>query len=576
MQKYGYKQRFLDKLVALGRFAQAAEILCEEGRILEAACLIDKIAEPGRLELSRSAELHLAYALLEQCDCKETALLRALSALLALSKIDEAEVRKARERLDDLRSEQRSAPVTPELLDRNPPLAENTLLESDLSFETQVKRLQGKLDQFEENFRFSRSFALQVELELSLSTPTEGQRISRLRSVLNSALEEKYPFAEGVARFELVLGKIDTVGEPLELEELLTEAHRAFCLFDDLSKVLLSASKGQSNTEMLRIEQFFGLIRNHGINCISKARKAMLHRWFDVGACVMKGGLFVVSSEKFKSALTQSLSEMIIKLLAFTWSLLTRKKNRHDTTMDVLLCSMLQLWLAETGYSRLQQKSDLRSLRLSKNIEGIFKDVSQIFKASRSIEVCESIVGTLCPAFDSISCLEEIPTITSLLTSDPAWKDELQVAQSTFLKYVQTLQREWESRSQSEKSAEDLSKILLLYKRTLNEKFMKHLPQDLSAKGSLGWHPPLLVGYNAFKNLGQAFTNRLKKHFLSEAKAMVEFLELHIPISIPLDSWFWIEYIFLEVILVLSLTSSRRYITNSFLQLLLIYPFCLV
>jgi hypothetical protein len=562
LQMYGYKQHFLDRLVVLGRISQAATILCDEGRILEAACLLDQMSEPGRLEVNQSAELHLAYGFLEQCDDKESALLKVMSALQLLANIDQAEVKKAQNRLDDLKSARTNSIM--KKIDCNLLVSdsdtEKSLLESNMNFEAHSKRLQSQLDKFEEIYRQGHLFALQVELELSLLTSIRQKRIERLRSVLASAVNSKCIFAECVARFELVLSNLHI----LDIDDILIEARHAFVLMNDVSKILLSASKRQESPEMLRIEQFFGLIRNHGIIRVSLARKAMLNRWFDVGVCILKDGLFVVSSERFKAALTQRLFEMSMQLLVIKWERLVIRQNLQHTSAvcaDDLLRSMLQLWVADVGCSQLQQNSKLCILALNKNIGDLLndtKDISQVFNATRRVEVCESIVGILCPAVDSITCIEDIPTIITLSSRYPAWKDEIQAAQSVFLKHIQILQQEWETKLLSEKSAADVSKILMLYKRTLNETFLKHKTHDLSANGSLGWHPPLIFGYNAFKNLGRAYTCRLKKHFLSEAKAMVQYLNVHIPFSIPMDSWIVIENIVSEVIWVLSLTGSRR------------------
>ena len=92
LARYNYRQELVEKLKSLSRFSEAASILCEDGRMVEGAKLLDEMPDAGRREIELSSELHLTYALSEGCDDKESSLIRALRTQKRLIAMDEEQL----------------------------------------------------------------------------------------------------------------------------------------------------------------------------------------------------------------------------------------------------------------------------------------------------------------------------------------------------------------------------------------------------------------------------------------------------------------------------------------------------
>jgi hypothetical protein len=552
LRKYGFRHELVDRLVKSRRVAEAATILCDDGQILEGAKLLDEMPDPCPADIALCSELYLAHSYSKQCINMESSLLRAMAGHQKLVQIHEERLVQVQRKLDELFS------------------SGNDLLGSDIisrrDFGTESPELlKSERDQLTEAVRLDKLHALQIELELARATTSSKQsRCNRFQNVLMSSLAQECRLAEGLARFELLVLNIRTAVSSSDIGTIndnIIEVKRTLVLFEKIAKLLHPLQKGQENSEALRFEQFLGIMRKDGMCCISKIRKAMLDSWLDVGSCVAKADLLVVVQEKFKAALTIRVAQKISELFLLMHTLLVCKRGLPMLPVaDQLQTSVLLLWVVDSAHGRLQQDKAMASYELDDRVIGFLENhmtYAEAVSPEKILEICESIAGILCPPIDKMECFEIIPTMSDVFLSDSNWKEEFHIAQGIFHKYIQSLQRKWESQAPLEKSAELLSMILLLLTRTLGEKFIKHAAHDLQKEGGRGWHPPIRSGYNAFRALESALLNQHKRHFLSEAMCTVQYLELHVPHSIPLDCWSVLEKSLAEAVVVLSLTPSR-------------------
>ncbi|EKX52227.1 hypothetical protein GUITHDRAFT_102129 [Guillardia theta CCMP2712] len=479
LRRYGFYDVLVQRFLQRGAYTKAAEVLCEDNKVLDGVRMLEALDNPGAVELSLCADLYVHLAVEQRGGASVPYYRSALSVL---------------QRLD---GEYR-------------------------------RRLEGERESvvLQENVRFNRLHMLQIKLEICNRVESRGERRRQLLESAQEADSMHCTFGKVLAGLGLVFSSVGVMcqekkgeaeeeeeetsggrGEEEEEEEaegILVLVARVRILSRVIQLCLRSISTrggGREEAELLGCEQFLGLRRTGGMLTIKKTRSSLLLHNLqsqlqeDNLSTYLRPGhedTLVVQPLLFRERLRSFLQLKYGEMLREVRKVVVRRETlgkRVERPLLPLGLKLVLMWLTNLGRDLVaQSKSRSRGLGgdgglgswfSKEQVERVCTDVSTLLLSSEPCMLTDFRNGKL----------EEANILDGLLACDAGRRcgeEDLRSVhedcRSILRSWAFKLHRDWSRRPLIDKDAKDLSLVLLLLRR-LNfksdcEHLILQLPRD--------------------------------------------------------------------------------------------------